>query len=301
MSADVCTVCGYKTHTHIMRYAGGAIYLYNHELKCTSCSSTSIEDHTYGSDDKCTVCGAERPCEHQWVCNGEQYFDQHVLTCACGQTKNEPHSWKWNAGGNYAVCTVCWLKDSGHWHTYFYPNGTHCLECDYEKSPHIWRYGNSFDQNNHVLRCAHCGITQSEAHCIEPNGSCLVCGYPNKETVETETQPKETEPTESKPVETEPTETEPTESKPVETEPTETEPTESKPVETEPTETEPTEVASSEANPTEKTPEASETIDKEDGEAGSQSDDSTLVWVVAVVSIAAGLTAGVLLWKKKSS
>lgn len=257
MSAGVCTVCGYETHTHIMQYVGGAVYDSQHETKCTSCSATGLEQHTYGSDDKCTVCGAERPCEHQWTCNGAQYGNQHVLICACGETMHAPHSWTWNAAGNYAVCTVCQLKDSGHWHKYIYPNGTQCIECGYYKG-----------------------------------------------TVKSETQPNETEPSETQPKGTAPAETEPAETEPVgaessDTSPTETEPVDTEPVETEVTETNPTEVASGEANPAVTEPEASDTTDEEDGEVDSQSDGSALVWVVAVVSIAAGLTTGLFLWKKK--
>ena len=259
MSGGVCTVCGYETHTHTMQYAGGAIYQSQHETKCTSCDAIGLEEHTYGSDGKCTVCGAERPCEHQWTYNGEQINNQHVLICACGQTKREPHSWTWNAAGNYAVCTVCGLKDSGHSHRYIHPDRTYCIECGYYR-----------------------GTGESAT---QPNG----------------TGSAETEPAETEPVDTEPAETEPAETEPVGTEPAETEPTETEPIETEPTETNPAEVASGEANPAETEPEASETIDEEDGEVDSQSDGSTLVWVVAVVSIAAGLTAGLFLWKKKSS
>ena len=231
-----------------MQYVGGEVYQNRHTLECMYCDAIKLEEHTYGSDDKCTVCGAERPCEHQWVPNGEQYEGMHVLVCTCGQTMHEPHSWTWNAAGKYAVCTVCETRE-GHWHKYFHPGGVVCIECGY-----------------------------------------------NRSTGGSGTPPSGTEP-----AETEPAETEPAETKPAETEPAKTEPIETEPAETEPTETKPAEVASGEANPAETETEASETIDEEDGKVDSQSDGSTPVWVVAVVFVAAGLTIGLFLWKKKSA
>jgi hypothetical protein len=223
------------------------------------------------------------------------------MVCACGQTMTKPHSWTWNAEGEYAVCTACLLKDSGHSHKYIYPDGTRCIECGYEKTPHIWRYGNSFSQDHHVMVCKHCGITESQLHCFVSHGTCFVCGYSSRGTVASENQPIGTKPAEIQPSEMKPAETKPAESKPVDAELTEKEPTESEAVEAELTVTDPTEVASIETDPTEIKPEASGTIDEEDTEADSQSDSSAPVWVVAAILIAAGLSAGLILWKKKPS
>ena len=201
MSGDVCTVCGYETHTHIMEYVGGKAYLLQHEMHCTLCDATSFEAHTYGSDDKCTVCGAERPCDHQWVPNGEQYQDRHILVCTCGETMPEPHSWTWNAEGKYAICAVCGTRE-GHWHKYFYPDGTICIECGYDRST---------------------GGSVTPPSGTEPAG----------------TEPAATEPVETEPAETEPAETEPATTEPIETEPTETNPNEVASGEANPPETEP--------------------------------------------------------------
>ena len=62
------------------------------------------------------------------------------------------------------------------------------------------------------------------------------------------------------------------------TEPAKPEPTEPEPIETEP-----------------------ETIGEENKNVDARSDGSTLIWVVAVVFIAAGLIVGLFLWKKKFS
>lgn len=256
MQGDVCTICGYETHTHVMQYVGGATYDSGHEMKCTSCSTIGTEDHTYGSDDKCTVCGRERPCEHQWTYNGAQSNKGHVLSCTCGRTMSEPHSWIWNASGKYVDCTVCGLKDSGHVHLYFYPDGTNCIECGYQKGT-----AGSENQSNRI---------ESEA------GSA-------------KTEPVDTKPVEIKPADTVPVETEPVDTAPVETES----------VETEPTETNPTEVTSGEADPEETETEAHDTFAEEDREVNSKPDRSTLIWVVAIVFVAAGLITGLLLWKKK--
>ncbi|MBR4108779.1 MAG: hypothetical protein IKK41_00425 [Oscillospiraceae bacterium] len=268
MREGVCTVCGYETHTHVMQYVGGATYDSGHEMKCTSCSTIGTEDHTYGSDDKCTVCGRERPCEHQWTYNGAQSNKGHVLSCTCGRTMSEPHSWTWNATGNYVACTVCRLKDSGHFHIYIYPDGTHCIECGY--------YRGTVESKN------------------QPNGT------EPAEIGPAETEPAEIGPAETEPVDTKPAKTEPVDTKLAEIEPVDTLPVETEPVETEPTETNPTEVTSGEADPEETETEASDTFDEEDGEVNSKPDGSTLIWVVAVVSIAAGLITGLFLWKKKS-
>ncbi len=256
MQGDICTICGYEVHTHIMQYVGGKTYDHRHEMKCTSCSTISTEDHTYGSDDKCTVCGRERPCEHQWTYNGEQSNEEHILACTCGRTQTESHSWIWNATGRYVNCTVCGIKDSGHVHLYFYPDGTHCIECGYEKGTGGYRY--------------------------QPNGT------------ESEVGLAKTEPVDTKTTNTEPVGTVPSNTVSVDTAPIETES-----VETEPTETKPTEVTGSEADPEEAKTEASDTVNEEDEEANSKFDGSALIWVTSIVTIAAGLIIGLLLWKKK--
>ena len=194
IQGDVCTICGYEELTHIMQYVGGASYDYGHEMKCKFCSTIGSEDHTYGSDDKCTVCGKERPCEHQWTYNGVQSNREHVFSCTCGSTKSEPHDWKWNATGKYVNCKVCGLKDSGHIHLYFYPNGTNCIECGYRKGT-----AGSENQSN---------ITESEA------------GRTKTESVDT--KPVETEPADTVAVETEALDIVPVETDSVETAPTET-------------------------------------------------------------------------------
>ena len=206
----VCTVCGYEEHTHIMQYVGGKTYDLYHSTKCMFCSTVGSEEHTYGNDDKCTVCGRERPCEHQWAYSGETSGKGHILSCTCGKTENESHSWTWNASGKYVDCTVCGLKDSGHVHMYFYPDGTHCIECGYCKDT-----AGSGNQSNR---------TESEA------GSA--------KTEPADTKSAKTEPADTKSAETEPADTVPVETELVETEPTETKPTEVTGGETDPEETE---------------------------------------------------------------
>ena len=265
IQGDVCTICGYEEHTHSMQYVGGATYDYSHEMKCTSCSTIGTEDHTYGSDDKCAVCGRERPCEHQWTYNGAQSNKGHILSCTCGETMSEPHNWKWIATGKYVNCTVCGLKDSGHIHLYYYPGGTYCLECGYHKGT-----AKSENQSNR---------TESEA------------GHAKTESVDTK-------PVETEPVETEPAETEPADTVAVETEALDIVPVETDSVETAPTETNPTEVTSGEADQAEAEKEVLVTFDEEDGKVDSKPDGSALIWVAAIVFIAAGLIVGLLLWKK---
>ena len=211
MDGDVCTVCGYETHTHIMEYAGGECYQHEHVMHCTLCDATGIEEHTYGSDDKCTVCGMDRPCDHQWVPNGEQYYDQHVLACTCGQTMHEPHSWTWNSAGQYAICTVCETRE-GHWHKYVAPDGSICIECGYDRS------------------------TRGPEAPPSGTGS---AGTGPAATEPVETEPAETEPAATEPIVTEPAATEPTETESAETEPAETNPEEGIGSETDPPETEP--------------------------------------------------------------
>ena len=168
----------------------------------------------------------------------------------------------------------------------------------------------SATKDRHYLFCTTCNETQDEPHTFNSEEICIVCAryfHTHKwQRIEADLQfhtvvctgcgESETEPVDTKPAKTEPVDTKLAEREPVDTLPVETEP-----VETEPTETNPTEVTSGEADPEETETEASDTFDEEDGEVNSKPDGSTLIWVVAVVSIAAGLITGLFLWKKKSS
>lgn len=196
----------------------------------------------------------------------------HQKTCTiCGESRVETH--QPNGSGS---CSVCGAITCPIWHA-FVGNSHRCSVCGYERSPHIWRYGDNYNHTSHSAVCIDCGETKYEAHYIEPNGHCLKCDY--------HIGLEETEPTETEPTETEPTETEPTETEPTETEPTETEPTETEPTETEPAQTQ---------------PEVTETVPDPTTNEDPQSDSSAGIWIAAALGFAGGLGATVIGLKLKS-
>ena len=212
-SEGVCTACGYTPHEHSWQYVQGENYAYNHGLHCTKCESTSIEDHIYGNDGKCTVCGNAPPHEHQWKWDGNptNSVRHHFMVCSCGATTAEKHyllEWDGKMGdrhGHRMVCNTC-----GYDAFIF----EHIFNAEYF----------------HGARCT-------------------VCGYQKQGTTVPEADPDETVPVETKPVVTEPEETIPVETKPVVTEPEETIPVETQPEETRTKETEYTEGASTQPAP----------------------------------------------------
>lgn len=193
---ECCSVCGYQVHECVWQY-GGHFYDDEHEMCCTKCDATTIEDHNYGSDGKCTVCGQPPPHIHDWKWDGKHENGRyHTLICACGQTATEDHKIVWD-GKTY--------NDFGH-----------KMSCSVCRHPDIsWYY----------------------AHNIYEDGICNVCGYGGKDTANppansTNTNTAETKAEESNTAVTKPPETGSTESSSVETKPTESIPVETQLAET---------------------------------------------------------------------
>ena len=93
----------FTTHTHSYVYEateGG------HMEICDICGEGPdvLYEHTYGADDTCTACGAEKPeppHEHEYVYT--ESGEGHVGTCACNATTEVlPHTY-----GADDKCTAC--------------------------------------------------------------------------------------------------------------------------------------------------------------------------------------------------
>lgn len=304
-----CTVCGYEKHEHIWQYNGeiGGSY---HNLECTVCGIVASENHIYGEDGSCTVCGAPPPHVCQWECHGEQDSDwYHILECACGNTRMEDHERVWDGvhrdrETHGLICRICGdvLLEVPHYYDKRYVNGERCTYCGYETVKHSWKYGDSCDIDRHTMVCTHCDSTRYEAHKFNSKGKCTVCGYQDPDAPEQETKPKETKPAgtepteakETKPAETEAAVTEPTEETPEETKPAETEATDTAPTEEKPEETKPAETEAAETAPAETVPENA--ADEEVRSMGSP-----WIWAAAGAAIAGGLGAAVFFRKKNSA
>lgn len=273
---QTCTVCGYTKHEHIWQYNGDN-YDHSHGLRCTECDATGMEDHIYGSDGNCTVCGQAPPHEHQWEWDGNKsnYLRIHFMVCSCGATTSDYHQLAWDGtrtdSWHTVVCDVCGYTASyNHGFSPAYFNGERCSVCGYQVQ----------------------GATESET---KPS-----------ETIPEETGPAETEPAETTPVETAPAETIPVETAPAETTSAETTPVETESAETliketESSGTKPDETESAESEPTDLKPTPSETMPENAANEDSQRGSTAGVWVAAVIVAAGGLGAAVFIWKKKSS
>lgn len=191
----ICKVCGHTPHEHIWEYTKGENYDYNHGLHCTKCAATSDEDHIYGSNGKCTVCGNGHPHEHQWKWDGKKTNDlhDHYMVCSCGATTAEDHylfAWDGKAGdyrGHRVLCGVC-------------------------KYPLIRQHVFSSEDSNKE-RCAVCGY---------PDQLATVTGNKSSETATKETKPAETKPNKSTTTQTQSIETQTEETTSAQTEPTQT-------------------------------------------------------------------------------
>ena len=280
---EICSVCGFQFHEHIWQYSGES-YAYNHGLRCTSCDATTIEDHTYGSDGTCTVCGNPPPHEHQWVWDGNKsnYVGIHFLVCSCGASTSEPHhdyTWDGKIGydqGHNVLCGVCGFGlVFNHVYDSAYYNGERCTVCGYPGQP----------------------ATAPETKPSEtPPAETRPAETKPAETGPAETEPAGTQPSQSEPGETQPPESEPDETQPPESEPDETQPTESEPDETQPTESEPDETQPSESEPDETQP--TETEPEDTAQADSQPGGTSGVWI-AVIILSVGVLAAVLFLRKK--
>ena len=133
-----------------------------HWRKCSRCSVTEQkEDHTFGADDKCTVCGYSRAVDPGHTHSG-------TLIGATEPTCTLP--------GNiaYYSCSSCGklFSDSG------------CTAEITEQETKIKALGHDFamqkDQSEHWQQCSRCSLEQSRAPHVYDNDTdteCNVCGY----------------------------------------------------------------------------------------------------------------------------
>jgi hypothetical protein len=277
-SAGVCKICGYTPHEHTWQY-NGENYAYNHGLRCTQCATLSAEDHIYGNDGNCIVCGNAPPHEHQWEWDGNKsnYLGIHFMVCSCGERTSEPHqlfAWNGQIGndrGHSALCGVCGFAlvfEHVYDSTYF--NGQRCTVCGYKTNK----------------------PAETEPKPTDPKPT---------DPKPTDPKPTDPKPTEPKPTEPKPTEPKPTETEPVETEPSETESSATEPMESEPVETEPVETESEQTTPTETeseetTSSAPETLPNDPAENDVQKNGFARIWIasgIVAVFILCGIVIGI--------
>lgn len=270
-AAGVCSDCGYTYHEHIWQYTQGENYDDSHGMHCTQCSAISEEDHVYGGDGKCVVCGNSPPHEHQWKWDGNKsnYLWDHFVVCSCGATTTERHNffaWDGLAGDNYGhreLCGVCgfaWILEHRYDPAYF--NGKYCVVCNY------------------------------------PGPATTVPTVRPNETTPGETGPAGSEPNETAPAETRPAGGEPNETAPAETKPAGSDQNETSSVETEIAETQAKEMECVESEPTQSESPSSETTSQNSEKKDSR--HSSSIWVTGAVILAAvgGLGAVVLFLKR---
>ena len=284
--AERCPTCGYEEHEHIWQEVV-KIYDDGHEQGCAKCDAITYGDHVFGSDGKCTTCGAAPPHRHEWVSNGEEYgVSYHVLECSCGETKTEKHSYTWDRVTRTPrfhgiVCTVCGKTETTIFHGFnkFYFDGERCQFCGYETVPHTWEYANYFDEDSHMMYCPDYDTFASELHNPDGNGNCTVCGYHVSDVAKPETKPTEPDSPEdtpeSQPSEPESTESEHTDIDSAETKTDETEISETKPVESPPNGTDRTEGNTIEL----------ETAPENMGEEVAQRGSVLGIWAMAIIAV----------------
>ena len=104
---NICEICGYERQQeeHVHAKPGDADYVITestHGYTC-SCGVVITEEHTFGADGKCTVCGYSAH-KHSRP-DGAQLTQQdtgHSYVCSCGETIEEAHSFDTDN-----TCTVC--------------------------------------------------------------------------------------------------------------------------------------------------------------------------------------------------
>ncbi len=201
----VCTLCGEEQHTHDNVINEEFTDGLSHDVTCKVCHYRDVGSHSYGSDDKCEVCGQAR-CWHEsdnWVKNGSThsglckkcntYIDHewHVYdeqdTCKMCGAKDHDHTWgaatALDAHSSYyyaehsLTCTDCGVTITAE---HQYPEGDTCA-CGVAKHEHTRdRYFPPIPDRQgltHSYKCGICGKLISEEHDFGTGNVCKVCGY----------------------------------------------------------------------------------------------------------------------------
>ena len=204
-----CKYCGHEEkeseHEHKYSYADNGDG--THHISCSGCDEESDETHSY-KDKICIYCGAvEEKEEHEhkysYADNGDG--THHIVCSGCDEESDETHSYK------DKICIYCGVeeeKEEVHTHAYSYTdigNGVHKVVCEgcgiatneahsyntagmctlcgsvkeikkeEEVHTHTFSYTDS-GNGVHVVTCADCGTSYTEAHTYDALDCCTLCG-----------------------------------------------------------------------------------------------------------------------------
>ena len=158
-----------------------------HSGTCDKCGKNVSENHTYGTDNKCTKCNSVKVCDLNWTT--EKDGTSHWERCTkCNETRNqEAHTittWTDNGNGTHSgTCDKCGYKSTGD---HNYGADDKCTKCGSVKTcDHNWIMEK--DGTNHWEKCTKCDLIRNkETHTITTwtdngngthSGTCDKCGY----------------------------------------------------------------------------------------------------------------------------
>ncbi len=210
---QVCTLCKSVIKPkigHSYRYLTSSAYNISeegHACKCDNCDEyDSVAQHKYNADQKCTVCGYNKPHEHSYTKNvtSEAYKAGdatctntafYYKSCDCGAKGTETFGYGEKLAHSF---TVAQQNDTEHWYK--------CANCDEvsELGVHIGGmatcadkaicsvcgigYGDTLghdfageyykDARVHAKKCSRCGIVNnSEVHVYGNDDTCDICAW----------------------------------------------------------------------------------------------------------------------------
>ncbi|MCH5159934.1 MAG: hypothetical protein J1F66_03690, partial [Clostridiales bacterium] len=179
-----------------------------HKMTCSVCGNYKYEEHKFGTNGACTVCGAQnhKHVYTQYIPSADVSY--HNGVCACGVISNSEER---HVFGSDDICDLCgaerhihdvveWYERNENYHEGYCSecgsfggahewgaDGKTCIVCEYVRHIHTLDPSDGetyFDKNVHTGQCTdpNCptgGYVNWEEHVWgENNGNCIVCGAP---------------------------------------------------------------------------------------------------------------------------
>lgn len=186
---EECTKCGDKkaSESHnfdfwrdgngnIVTTSGGS-----HGLRCTVCSGTKLEKHSYTCsicDDTCNVCGDYRTPKFEEFVFTYLNDSKHIQKCPeCNTTTEELHSVDftiyYNDNNHWLFCYECNTNVEVSEHNYI-NSCTECKTCDYTRTA-THTYDSDCDTTCNV--CGNVRATSGHKYDDKCDTDCNLCGY----------------------------------------------------------------------------------------------------------------------------